>query len=320
MTRLVIGSRGSRLALWQSEAVSDMLRTLHPQLDVHIEVFSTKGDRVTDRPLPEVGGKGLFTAELEEALHDGRVDIAVHSLKDLPTELPEGLGVVAVPKRADARDALVLRPEIREQVAERLGLSRGGVDLLPHGAVVGTSSVRRRALMIRLRPDIELRDVRGNVPTRLRKLDEGGFDALLLACAGLDRLGLSDRVDVRLDPPWLGAPGQGAIGIEGRAEDYDVLELVRPLEDRGTRIEVEAERTVLAVLEGGCSVPLAVRGEVSPTSLRLAAAVIAPDGSAALRAERKGEPTLQGARRLGRVLARDLLDKGAAELLHGVDA
>ncbi len=315
MDRLVIGSRGSKLALWQSNAVADMLRTLHPTLDVHIEIYSTKGDRVVDRPLPEVGGKGLFTAELEQALHDRTVDIAVHSLKDLPTELPEGLGVVAVPKRADPRDALVLEPELREAAVQRLPLSRGGVDLLPEGAVVGTSSLRRSAMLHRLRPDLVTRDVRGNVPTRLRKLDEGQYDALLLACAGLDRLGLGDRIDVRLDPPWLPAPGQGAIGIEGRAGDYDVLELVRPLEHKSTRIEVEAERTVLSVLEGGCSIPLAVRAEAGNTTLSLSAMVLSPDGAQALRAERKGEATLQGARRLGRVLARDLVDRGARAVL-----
>ncbi|MCP4873705.1 MAG: hydroxymethylbilane synthase [Proteobacteria bacterium] len=313
---LVIGSRGSALALWQSEYVAGLLQALHgPDFDVEIRVFSTRGDRIQDRPLPEVGGKGLFTAELEAALLGGDVDLAVHSLKDLPTELPEGLGVVAVPLRADARDALVLRKDHAAAAGDALMDPALGVELIPEGGVVGTSSVRRIAQIRRLRPDLECKDVRGNVPTRLRKLDEGGYDALLLACAGLDRLDLGDRVTRRLDGAWLGAPGQGAIGIEGRAGDMDVLELVRPIEHKATRIEVEAERTVLAALEGGCSVPLAATATASPSVLAIEASVLAEDGSDAVRIERRGESTLLGARRLGRIVARELIEGGALALL-----
>jgi len=313
---LVIGTRGSALALWQSEYVASLLRGLHgPSFEVEVRVFSTRGDRIQDRPLPEVGGKGLFTAELEAALLGGDVDLAVHSLKDLPTELPEGLGVVAVPIRADSRDALVLRPDHVAAAADALGAVRSGVELLPEGAVVGTSSVRRIAQLRRLRPDVICRDVRGNVPTRLRKLDDGGYDALLLACAGLDRLGSGDRITYRLDGVWVGAPGQGAIGIEGRADDEAVLELVRPIEHRPTRVEVEAERTVLGVLEGGCSVPLAASATASATALTIEAVVLASDGSDAVRVERRGEATLLGARRLGRIVARELIEGGALPLL-----
>jgi hydroxymethylbilane synthase len=314
---LVLGSRGSELALWQCQYVARLLQSMHgPSLEIEIRVFSTKGDRVQDKPLPEIGGKGLFTEELEGALSRGDIDLAVHSLKDLPTVLPVGLGVVAVPRRADPRDAMVLRPDHCESLGEEVRADpRLGLELLPEGAVVGTSSVRRVAQLHRMRPDVVCKDIRGNVPTRLRKMDEGQYDALILACAGLDRLGLGDRITRRLDGVWVGAPGQGAIGIEGRGTDERVLELVRPLEHRPTRIEVDAERTVLAALEGGCSMPLAAAAKVSRTTLRLEVVVLAPDGSQAVRVERRGEATLQGARRLGRIVARQLLERGAGALL-----
>jgi hydroxymethylbilane synthase len=317
----VIGSRGSELALWQSHYVADLLRAQHRDLEVEVRIFSTKGDRVLDKPLPEVGGKGLFTAELEEALLAGEIQCAVHSLKDLPTELPDGLAVIAVPPRANPADALVLREEHRARVAEQIGSvdfdPRDNFAFLPQGAVVGTSSVRRGAQLRRTRPDVEIKDIRGNVPTRLRKVDEGQYDATLLACAGLQRLGLGERIDRELAAPWVSAPGQGAIGVEGRADDVQALELLRQIEHRPTRIEVEAERTVLAALEGGCSLPLGVSATASSSALSLIALVVQPDGSRWLRAERRGEATLQGARRLGRIVARDLIDRGARDLIEG---
>jgi hydroxymethylbilane synthase len=314
----VIGSRGSRLALWQSEYVAELLRSVHGlDLEVEVRIFSTRGDQIQDKPLPEIGGKGLFTAELEEALRHGLIQAAVHSLKDLPTELPPGLGVVAVPRRADPRDALVVRADHREAAAAAGVDPRDNFALLPPGAVVGTSSVRRRAQLLQTRPDLEIKDIRGNVPTRLRKLDEGQYDAILLACAGLDRLDLGDRIDRRLEHPWVGAPGQGAIAIEGRIDDIETLEQVRQLEHRATRIEIEAERTVLAALEGGCSLPLGVRAVADRSSLSLSALVLDPEGKRSLRALRDGEATPVGARRLGRIVARDLLDRGARELMEG---
>ncbi len=325
--RLVIGTRGSLLALWQSEYVARLLRDAHrADLDVDVRVFSTKGDRVLDKPLPAIGGKGLFTAELEQALHDGDIDVAVHSLKDLPTDQPEGLAVLGMPPRADARDALVVRDD---HIAAFLAAvaddpasyePRDPLGSLPEGATVGTSSLRRAAQLKALRPDLAVADIRGNVDTRLRKLDEGGYDAILLACAGLDRLGLGDRIQRRLDPPWLNAAGQGAVAVQGRAGDGDVVMLLHPLEHRPTRIEVRAERAVLAALGGGCSMPLGVRGTVVGDRLSLQAVLLDADGTTAVRARRVGEATATGAERLARTLCRDLMDRGAAHLLPSGDA
>ncbi len=320
MNRLVIGSRGSKLALWQSEHVADRLRrVLGPSVDVAIEVLSTRGDRIQDRALPAVGGKGLFTAELEAGLRDGSIDLAVHSLKDLPTRNPDGIVLGAVPKRADARDALVLRSDHRAAWVDRLtSLPEAGPDAfggVPRGGVLGTSSVRRAAQARRLRPDLEIRDVRGNVDTRLRKLEEEGYDALLLACAGLDRLGWGERVASRLSSPWLGAAGQGALGIQARAGDYDTLVALQSLEHKPTRLEVESERAVLAALEGGCSVPLAAQATLDGARISLAARVLSLDGSEEAKSRRRGEATREGAQRLGRQVARELVDRGAARIL-----
>lgn len=317
--RLVIGSRGSKLALWQSNHVADRLRA--PGVEVVIEVFSTKGDRVQDRPLPEVGGKGLFTAELEAALRAGDVDLAVHSLKDLPTEDPDGIVLGAVPKRVDPRDALVVRADHLEVLAARFAedpegtMAAGPFAALAEGAVLGTSSVRRRAQALSARPDLIVKDVRGNVDTRLRKLDGGQYDALVLACAGLDRLGWSDRVSMRLSAPWLGAAAQGALGIQARAGDIDTLLALQVLEHKPTRLEVEAERSVLASLQGGCSVPLAAQAQVDGARIQLDARVLTPDGRDEAVASRQGEATREGAIRLGRMVARELVDRGAMRIL-----
>ncbi len=319
--RLIIGSRGSALALWQSNHVADVLRASAPGLDVSIEVVSTRGDRIQDRPLPEVGGKGLFTAELESGLRSGDIDLAVHSLKDLPTEDPDGIVLGAVPRRADPRDALVIRADHLAAFGERLredpggAVSGGQFAALPEGAVLGTSSVRRRAQALRARPDLVLKDVRGNVDTRLRKLDEGRYDALILACAGLDRLGWSERVAARLGAPWLGAAAQGALGIQARAGDYETLVALQALEHKPTRLEVEAERAVLAALQGGCSVPLAAQATVDGARVTLTGRVLAADGSEEATSTRRGEATREGAGRLGRQVARELVDRGAARIL-----
>src|SRR5215213_214535 len=205
--RLVIGSRGSKLALWQSEWVRSSLIALHPQLEVHIEIIKTTGDVLKDAPLTVIGGKGVFTKEIEEALLDERIDLAVHSLKDLPTVLPEGLSIAAVTEREDARDALILRAG--------LPLERPSIRNLPRGAVVGTSSPRRVAQLKSLRQDLRVKELRGNVDTRLRKLDAGDYDAIILACAGLRRLGLAERISAPVETDeMLPAVGQGALGIE----------------------------------------------------------------------------------------------------------
>ncbi|HEX7957933.1 MAG TPA: hydroxymethylbilane synthase, partial [Pyrinomonadaceae bacterium] len=245
---IIIGSRGSKLALWQSEWVKSRLESLEPGVSVRIEIFKTTGDIKIDVPLSTIGGQGAFTKELEVALLDGRVDVAVHSLKDLPTVTPEGLAITATPEREDPRDALVLRAGA---VSEGASLRN-----LAPGAVVGTSSLRRIAQLKHLRPDVRVKDLRGNVDTRLRKLDEGAYDALILASAGLRRLGLGARISAAVEPAeMLPAVGQGALGVETRADDRETNALVARLDDRRTRAAVLAERALLRSLGGGCQVP-----------------------------------------------------------------
>ncbi|MCB9765298.1 MAG: hydroxymethylbilane synthase [Alphaproteobacteria bacterium] len=267
---LVLGTRGSQLALAQSGQVAEQI-TRASGVPVRLEVISTKGDRVQDRPLPEVGGKGLFTAELEQALRDGGIDLAVHSLKDLPTEMPEGLTLGAVPERADPRDVLV----------------GSTVEALWPGAIVGTGSARRATQLKALRPDVEILGIRGNVDTRLRKLHEGPYDAIVLAAAGLARLGLEvegQRLDPRLCLP---APGQGALGVQCRAGDADVLGVLASIEDRATRLRVTAERAFLEAIAGGCSVPAGALATLDGVALTLR--VVLADASGQLHhAERTG--------------------------------
>lgn len=325
MRRIVLGTRKSALAMWQTDFVADALRAHHADVEVEIQQFSTRGDQDLETPLPQLGGKGVFTAELERSLLDGSIDFAVHSLKDLPTDDPEGLAVLATPRRADARDALVVRADHLDALAAHLDADPEAYDprdpfaALPEGAVVGTSSLRRAAQIRRARPDITTADVRGNVGTRLRKLDEGNYDALLLACAGLDRLELGDRIHRRLDPPWLGAAGQGALAVQGRFEDAELREIILPLDDRATRLEVIAERAVLSTLGGGCSLPLGVSANVSHSRLQLAARLLSPDGTAIAEAKRDGEATGRGAQRLAVILARDLMERGAQAILDGLE-
>src|SRR5262245_39416429 len=253
MTRsLVIGSRGSKLALWQSEHILARLIELNPQLAIRIEVIKTTGDVKPD-PLSQIGGKGVFTKELEDALLDGRIDIAVHSLKDLPTILPEGLAISAICEREDPRDALVLR--ISEEVESLMDLAQG--------AVVGTSSPRRVAQLKLLRPDVAVRELRGNVDTRVRKLDEGQYDALILATAGLSRLGLQDRISLRIPVnEMLPAVGQGAIAVETKSDNEYAAQVVAELSHHETRLACEAERSLLRNLGGGCQLPIAAHGVI----------------------------------------------------------
>ncbi|HEU4508053.1 MAG TPA: hydroxymethylbilane synthase, partial [Pyrinomonadaceae bacterium] len=243
---LVIGSRGSKLALWQAEQARESLQRLNPGIEIKIEIIKTTGDVKSD-PLSVIGGKGVFTKELEEALLDGRIDIAVHSLKDLPTILPAGLAISAICEREDPRDALVLRAG-----------TRGSLVDLPEGAVVGTSSQRRLAQLKALRGDVEVRDLRGNVDTRIRKLDEGQYDALILATAGLVRLGLEERISTRIPfDEMLPAVGQGAIGIEVLSDNEAAVQATGKLEHGSTRIACSAERAFLRGLGGGCQLPIA---------------------------------------------------------------
>jgi hydroxymethylbilane synthase len=300
---LVIGSRGSKLALWQAEQTRESLRLRNPQLDVHIEVIKTTGD-VKNDPLSVIGGKGVFTKELEDALLDGRIDIAVHSLKDLPTILPDGLSIAAICEREDARDALVLRA----------GVQNGSLLHLPEGAVVGTSSQRRLAQLKALRSDVVVRDLRGNVDTRIRKLDEGQYDAVILASAGLVRLGLQQRISARIAVrEMLPAVGQGAIAIETRSKNEFAVQSAAQLDHRETRLACFAERAFLRSLGGGCQLPIAAHGVLDGDVLTLDGLVAKPDGSAILRGSLSGPPN--DAETLGFQLADDLIARGARELL-----
>jgi len=295
---LVIASRGSQLALWQARHIAARLEALGHQC--RIEIIKTPGDKITDVPLAKVGGKGLFTKEIEEALLDGRADLAVHSLKDLPTELPDGLVLAAVPDREDPRDAVV-----GSKLAD-----------LPRGAKVGTSSLRRAAQLRRLRPDLEIESVRGNLDTRLRKLDEGQYRAILLAAAGLKRLGWSNRIAEILDPEAMcPAVGQGALAIETKAAGAG-RDAVRALDSAATHAAVAAERGVLAALGGGCQVPIGAHAEVDGDRLHLLAVVASPAGDALIRSESSG-PAADAAN-IGADLGRKLLDQGARQILESV--
>ncbi|MEE2827675.1 MAG: hydroxymethylbilane synthase, partial [Myxococcota bacterium] len=314
--RLIRGTRASRLARWQTDHVADLLRQVHgPDLQVEIEVFSTRGDQIQDKPLPEIGAKGLFTAELEEALSAGRIDAAVHSLKDLPTDLPPGLEVVAIPPRADPRDGLVLRGT---EGAPDAAVAPGLLDGLPLGGTLGTGSVRRAAQARLLRPDLQVKDLRGNVPTRIRKLEEGQYDGIILACAGLERLGLSERIARCLDLPWLPAPGQGAIAVEGSQASEETVALLAAIDDPLTRLVVTAERELLAQLEGGCSVPVGALARLDGAKLQLQAALIAPDGSRSVPGSAEGPADLGAARELGRSAAEQILRAGGRSILEAL--
>lgn len=299
---LVIGSRGSKLALWQAEQARERLRLLNPQVDVHIEIIKTTGD-VKNDPLSVIGGKGVFTKELEDALLDGRIDIAVHSLKDLPTMLPDGLSITAICEREDPRDALVMRA----------GTENGSLRQLPEGAVVGTSSQRRLAQLKALRGDVIVRDLRGNVDTRIRKLDEGQYDAVILASAGLVRLGLQERISARIaTSEMLPAVGQGAIAIETRRDNEFAVQSVSQLDHGETRIACLAERAFLRSLGGGCQVPIAAHAVLDGDVLKLDGLVAKPDGSEILRGSSSGSPDDPEA--LGSALADELIDRGARAL------
>lgn len=303
---LVLGTRGSRLARWQAGRVASLLREAWPDIEVEVRAVETRGDRRPDVSIPELGGKGVFTAELEAALLDGEIDLAVHSLKDLPTELPEGLETLGVPEREDARDVLV-RPG-----------GRGGIADLQEGSVVGTSSLRRQAQLLARRPDCSVEPIRGNVGTRVEKAGSGGYDAVILAAAGLHRLELRSEITAYLEPPgWLPAPAQGALGLEGRADDDGARRAVAGLEDPDVAAEVAAERSFLAEVEGGCRVPIGARARVGDGRLRLEAVVLSPDGEREVRGSE--ESAADRPESAGRELGRRLLRRGAGEILAALE-
>ena len=300
MAILRIGSRGSQLALWQANHISDLLR--ENGHEVHIEIIKTTGDKITDVALAKVGTKGMFTKEIEEALLDHRVDLAVHSLKDLPTELAPEFEIAAITKRENARDAFLSR-------------HFESIDDLPQKARVGTSSLRRQAQLKAIRPDLDIFPLRGNVDTRLRKLEEGEYDAIILASAGLHRLGLTQRIRAILSEDVMcPAAGQGALGIEIRAGDTAMREHLRFLDDPAARASTTAERALLNELGGGCQVPIGAFAEVQGGIVKLTGVVARPDGSTVLRDERSGNDP----KSLGETLGRSLLDRGGKEILREV--
>jgi hydroxymethylbilane synthase len=302
--RLVIGSRGSRLALWQAEKTRDGLIALTPGLETEIEVVKTTGD-VRPDPLSVIGGKGVFTKELEDALLDRRIDIAVHSLKDLPTVIPDRLTISAICEREDPRDALVLRTDSKIQSLRELR----------EKSVVGTSSQRRLAQLKALRNDVIVKDLRGNVDTRVRKLDEGQYDALILASAGLIRLGLKDRITCAIaTSEMLPAVGQGAIAIEIRADDEVAAVATAKLNHRETELACRAERAFLRALGGGCQFPIAAHATISDDTLILEGLVAKPNGVEILRDRLSGPP--DQAEGIGATLAAHLIERGANSLLN----
>jgi hydroxymethylbilane synthase len=296
-----IATRKSPLALWQAEHVRDRLLALHPGLQVELLKMSTQGDRILDSPLAKIGGKGLFVKELEQGMLDGRADLAVHSMKDVPAELPDGLCLGAILDREDPRDAFV-------------SVQYSGVDDLPEGARVGTSSLRRQCQLRARRPDLQILDLRGNVGTRLGKLDAGDYDAIVLACAGLKRLGLSARITHALTPEeMLPAIAQGVIGIECRVDDARIRGLIEPLNHDETWQRTAAERAMNATLAGGCQAPVAGYSLLNAGVIELRGLVGQPDGSMVIRGNISG--SAEQAEVLGKQLAEDLLSRGARTIL-----
>ncbi|MBZ5608098.1 MAG: hydroxymethylbilane synthase [Acidobacteriia bacterium] len=296
---LTIGSRGSQLALWQARWIQARLEGFG--VECRLEIIHTTGDKITDVALSKVGTKGLFTKEIEEALLAGTIDLAVHSLKDMPTELPPGLTLAAIPEREDPHDALI----------------GGRLANLAQRAHVGTSSLRRAAQLRSIRPDLEIENIRGNLETRLRKLDEGKYDAIVLASAGLRRLGWEQRITELLSPEVMcPAVGQGALAVETRDDGGEAQQICRRLEHAGTRVAVTAERAVLAALGGGCQVPIGAYATIDGATIRLRAIIVSPDGVQVIRKESSGQATDAAA--IGRVLGEELLAEGGAEILEAV--
>ncbi len=301
-SKIIIGTRGSALALWQTHWIQNNLQKLVPECRFEVRHIRTRGDKITDAPLAQIGGKGLFVKELELALLNGEIDMAVHSMKDMPTVLPDGLTIGAIAQRADPSDALVSHKGFKFAA-------------LPLDAKVGTSSLRRRAQLLHSRPDLNINNLRGNLDTRIAKLKNEGFDAIVLATAGLQRLGFDELITERL--PYeicLPAVGQGAIGVEARDDDTELLELVKRINHFESAMAVTAERAMLADLGGGCQIPIAALGRVLKGKLSLEGLVASVDGSRVVRSSVCGD--LSDADELGKQLARKLLHLGAESILN----
>ena len=304
MKILKIATRQSPLALWQAEHIRARLEALHTDLKVELVTFVTQGDKILDTPLAKIGGKGLFVKKLEAALLDGRADLAVHSMKDVPMALPEGLNLAVICEREDPLDAFVSN-------------TYNHFDELPQGAKVGTSSLRRKCQILKQRPDLEIIDLRGNVGTRLSKLDAGNYDAIILASAGLKRLGLAERIRHTIQPEFsLPAVGQGALGLECRTDDQAVLDFIQPLMHSETNACVRAERAFNAYLEGGCQVPIAGYAVLQNGQIHLEGRVGSVDGKTLLKAQQIGAS--ENAEQLGVALAQELLAQGAGDILKAL--
>ncbi len=300
----MVGTRGSRLAIWQAEWIRSRLREIAPQVEVTLKRIKTSGDKILDVPLAKIGGKGLFVKEIEESLLSREIDLAVHSMKDVPTALPVGLGILCVPPREDPRDVLISR-------------DGRGLDALPDDACVGTSSLRRQAQLLHHRPNLRITMLRGNLDTRLRKVREGEFDAVVVAAAGLTRMGWLDQATEYL-PPEISLPaiGQGALGLEGRVDDSFVRDLVQSLDHEPTRTAVTAERALLDRLQGGCQVPIGAHATIDGGTLVLDALVASVDGRKVIRDRVQGPAS--NAEELGRTLAEQLLARGGDAILREI--
>lgn len=302
MNKITIATRGSALALWQANHIKDLLQAKYDGLEVELSIIKTKGDIILDVPLAKVGGKGLFVKEIEDALLNGSADLAVHSMKDVPMVLPQGLILGAVPRREDRYDVF-------------LSKEYKNITELPQNAVVGTSSLRRQAQILAMRPDLEIKMLRGNVQTRINKMLAGEYDAIILAAAGIKRLGLSVPFQTALTPPdFLPACGQGALGIEVREDRKDILDLIAFLNDEETKICVEAERSFLKSLDGGCQVPIAAVSRLNGNTLTLEGLVAEPDGQKVIR--KTLEDSTENRIALGEKLAETILNSGAKEILE----
>ncbi|RJR22643.1 MAG: hydroxymethylbilane synthase [Nitrospiraceae bacterium] len=300
--KIIIATRGSKLALWQAEWIKSLLLDINPDFDIELNKIKTTGDKILDVPLAQVGGKGLFVKEIEEAMLRGEADLAVHSMKDVPTDLPAGLHLSAITKREDPRDAFIAGKGIKS------------LNELPGGANIGTSSLRRICQLLNLRPDLKITQLRGNVDTRLRKVAEGEFDAIILAAAGVKRLGFADRITERLSVEIsLPAIGQGAVGIECRVDDVFINDLLKKLNHEETAVCVRAERAFLKKLEGGCQVPIAAYAKLVDGKIVIAGLVGSLDGRTLIKDKLEGAP--DKAEYIGTTLAENILAKGARKIL-----
>jgi len=308
--KIIIATRGSKLALWQAEWIKSELEQRNPDITIELNIIKTTGDKILDVPLAQVGGKGLFVKEIEEAMLKGEADLAVHSMKDVPTELPDELHLSTITKREDPRDAFLTQIQDSKFKIQN-------IESLPQGAKVGTSSLRRICQLLSIRPDLNITHLRGNVDTRIRKLDEGEFDAIILATAGVKRLGHEDRITEKI-PTDISLPaiGQGAVGIECRVDDEFTNSILKALDHYETSVCVRAERAFLKKLEGGCQVPIAAYAQLKNGEIVMEGLVGSIDGTTLLKESLTGKP--EDAEKLGTTLAEKLLSKGAKEILDEV--